>query len=384
MTFQKTRFCILKIVTVVIFALLCADVSVAGEKWLTMAWDDDADGIAKFDALCVERGMTSFDVLEANGYLGGALPSKGEELLVPESRSSLLDTWLEVRDRKGEPEPLVTVRLHGVPAELRENPPETEPPMPDMPDMPEHPAEPDAIEPHPVSPDALALENGLSVRELLTQTQETPLVTVRLHGVPSFMRDQPEETQPAIDAPAEEISSEPPEEPESKPEETASSKLGPTIVSLDIVIPPPLILKPQVIPSTARETPARMIWPLDGKVSSGFGRRGRRGFHAGIDIPMPSETPIVAATDGVVLLISTSRERRYRGYGNAVLIDHGDGIVTLYAHCSRINVEKGQEVRQGDVVAFVGRTGRATTAHLHFEIRKNGKPVDPIPYLPPH
>jgi murein DD-endopeptidase MepM/ murein hydrolase activator NlpD len=98
---------------------------------------------------------------------------------------------------------------------------------------------------------------------------------------------------------------------------------------------------------------------------------------------MPPNTPVAAAMDGVVLLIATSKDSRYRGYGNTVVIDHGNGISTVYAHCSKFNVDKGQRVRQGDVVAFVGRTGRATTDHVHFEVRKNGAAVNPVPYLTP-
>jgi len=126
-----------------------------------------------------------------------------------------------------------------------------------------------------------------------------------------------------------------------------------------------------------------MMWPVSGKVTSGFGKRGKKSFHSGIDIPMPPGTPIVAAMDGVVLETATSKDRRYRGYGNTVLIDHGNGLVTLYSHCSKLNVKKGQSVKQGDVVAFIGRTGRATTDHVHFEVRKNGVATNPIPYLAP-
>jgi murein DD-endopeptidase MepM/ murein hydrolase activator NlpD len=124
-----------------------------------------------------------------------------------------------------------------------------------------------------------------------------------------------------------------------------------------------------------------MVWPVSGKVSSGFGRRGKRHMHAGIDIPMPKGTPIAAAQDGVVLEVSTNKSRKYRGYGNAALIDHGGGIVTMYAHCQNVSVKAGQRVKQGDIVGTVGNTGRTTTHHIHFEVRKNGKAVDPIPYL---
>jgi murein DD-endopeptidase MepM/ murein hydrolase activator NlpD len=161
--------------------------------------------------------------------------------------------------------------------------------------------------------------------------------------------------------------------------------------SVDLAALPPLVLpppvkprpRPPVRPGGVVPAPSdKMLWPVDGKVTSGFGRRGRRGFHAGIDIPMPRGTSIRAAQSGVVLDVGSTKDRQYRGYGNVVLLDHGNGIVTMYAHCHRVTIKKGQSVKRGDVVGTVGSTGRSTTNHLHFEVRKNGKAVNPIPYLP--
>jgi len=155
----------------------------------------------------------------------------------------------------------------------------------------------------------------------------------------------------------------------------------PAVISSDIIISDPPVLVPLIAsPAMVTGTQGKMMWPVSGSVSSGFGRRGRRG-HSGLDMPMPQGTPIVAAMDGVVVETATSSDKRYRGYGNTVLIDHGNGLATLYAHCSKINVKKGQMVKQGDVVALVGNTGRATTNHIHFEVRQNGRAVDPVPYL---
>lgn len=124
----------------------------------------------------------------------------------------------------------------------------------------------------------------------------------------------------------------------------------------------------------------KMLWPVDGRVTSGFGPRGKR-RHTGIDIPMPLNTPIRAARNGVVARTGNNSTMGFRGYGNFVLVDHGGGVKTLYSHCSSVGVREGQKVMQGQVIAFVGRTGRATTEHLHFEVRINDKPVNPIPYL---
>ena len=136
-------------------------------------------------------------------------------------------------------------------------------------------------------------------------------------------------------------------------------------------------------PRVSRGTGSKMIWPVNGAVSSGFGKRGKRSFHSGLDIPMPKGTPIRAAKDGVVKQVIPAKSRGFRGYGNVVLLDHGGGISTLYSHCLELKVRQGQRVRQGEIIATVGRTGRATTNHVHFEVRINGRPVDPTPYLVP-
>ena len=136
----------------------------------------------------------------------------------------------------------------------------------------------------------------------------------------------------------------------------------------------------RLYPRFQRNTTQAMMWPVDGKVSSPFGPRGGR-RHTGIDIPMPPGTPIMAARDGVVAKTGNNSTMGFRGYGNFVLVDHGGGVKTLYAHCLNVNVKAGQHLRQGQAVATVGRTGRASTDHLHFEVRINDKPVNPMPYL---
>jgi len=123
-------------------------------------------------------------------------------------------------------------------------------------------------------------------------------------------------------------------------------------------------------------------WPVNGGVSSGFGYRvhpiyGTRRLHAGLDISGGSGTPIAAAKSGTVLSAGWRG-----GYGNAVVISHGGGISTLYAHQTRMNVSSGQQVGRGDIIGWVGSTGASTGPHLHFEVRVNGSAVNPRPYLP--
>ena len=124
----------------------------------------------------------------------------------------------------------------------------------------------------------------------------------------------------------------------------------------------------------------KMMWPVDGRVSSYFGWRGKR-KHEGIDIPMPANTPIRAARNGVVAKTGNNSTMGFRGYGNFVLLDHGGGLQSFYAHCSSVAVKPGQRIMQGQIVGYVGSTGRSTANHLHFEVRVNNAKVDPMPYL---
>lgn len=120
---------------------------------------------------------------------------------------------------------------------------------------------------------------------------------------------------------------------------------------------------------------APIQWPARGGLSSPFGRRWRQ-HHDGIDIAADEGAPIHAARDGRVVYAGWNG-----GYGLAVIIAHGNGLQTLYGHASAILVKPGQFVKAGQIVARVGSTGIATGAHLHFEFRINGRPVNPLRYL---
>ncbi len=125
----------------------------------------------------------------------------------------------------------------------------------------------------------------------------------------------------------------------------------------------------------------QMQLPCFGEITSGFGWRthpvlGYDRFHAGLDIGADYGTTIHAAEQGLVLFAGW-----YGGYGNAVILDHGGGITTLYGHSSELYVVEGQSVSRGQAIAAVGSTGLSTGPHLHFEVRRDGEPTDPMAYL---
>jgi murein DD-endopeptidase MepM/ murein hydrolase activator NlpD len=124
-----------------------------------------------------------------------------------------------------------------------------------------------------------------------------------------------------------------------------------------------------------RRGSGRFIWPVNGPLTSPFGQRWGR-LHAGIDISGPTGTPIRAAASGRVILMGPTG-----GYGNYTCVGHGGGISTCYAHQSRFGTSNGASVRQGQVIGYVGNTGNSTGPHLHFEVRVNGSPTDPLGYL---
>jgi len=128
--------------------------------------------------------------------------------------------------------------------------------------------------------------------------------------------------------------------------------------------------------STTPPSGTGFAWPLSGPITSPFGMRWGT-LHPGIDIGVPTGTPIHAAGSGTVVWCGWMS-----GYGNLVMIDHHNGLATLYGHQSRIAVGCNQQVSTGDTIGYVGCTGFCTGPHLHFEVRLNGNPVDPLGYLP--
>src|SRR5215207_9619301 len=147
-------------------------------------------------------------------------------------------------------------------------------------------------------------------------------------------------------------------------------------------------LQAQIAASVSRGNPTpptsgngRFIWPVNGSLGSGFGPRthpiyGGSRMHNGLDISASQGTPIKAAGDGVVKMAGANG-----GYGNWTLIDHGGGLATGYAHQSRFAVSVGQHVSTGEVIGYVGSTGASTGPHLHWEVRLNGNPVNPMAWV---
>jgi murein DD-endopeptidase MepM/ murein hydrolase activator NlpD len=124
------------------------------------------------------------------------------------------------------------------------------------------------------------------------------------------------------------------------------------------------------------------LWPVQGRVMSAFATRtdpfsGEGAFHKGVDISAPSGTPVHSTAEGVVVIA----EPVSGGYGRLVVVDHGGGLQTFYAHLSKIAVHTGQEVHRGDLLGNVGSSGRTTAPHLHYEVRVDGSPRNPIRYL---
>jgi murein DD-endopeptidase MepM/ murein hydrolase activator NlpD len=118
------------------------------------------------------------------------------------------------------------------------------------------------------------------------------------------------------------------------------------------------------------------------RIASGYGRRidpyyKKLKFHYGVDFSAPKGTPIYATGDGTVEKVQKSR----RGFGNHIVINHGYGYESLYAHMTKYTVRKGQKVKRGDIIGFVGSTGKSTAPHLHYEVHKDGKKINPAYYF---
>ncbi|QXM24957.1 M23 family metallopeptidase [Elioraea tepida] len=136
-------------------------------------------------------------------------------------------------------------------------------------------------------------------------------------------------------------------------------------------------LRSAAAPTPRRLPPGRFVWPVRGQVISTFGTKGGGLVNDGINIAAPRGAPVRAAADGTVIYAGNE----VRGFGNLVLIRHEGGWVTAYGHAERVLVRQGQAVRAGEQIAVVGSSGAVSTPQLHFQVRRDGRPVDPVAHL---
>ena len=340
---------------------------------LSLSKDREQD-LEKLSELCLFNDLTSADVLWANDLTADGL-AEGTTLIIPTSRQDILAVWQSVqKQRKGTSDALVSIKLHGVPRSA----PKAEPPAPKTVKVPTpppsktppQPLSPKAAPPSPAKPRRGSEKSAAGEKGKGDADTKEPVLFLSEDGDPwnGPMRLVISGDNVAVVR---------------LPRTQAPRTSGLSGIQRSFFPGRSFPEPAPAVPEASRFSGSRMIWPVNGAVSSGFGKRGRRSIHTGIDIPMPKGTSIRAARDGVVKLVASAKSRGFRGYGNVVIVDHGGGIVTLYAHCLDIKVRKGQRVRQGETLATVGCTGRATTNHVHFEVRINGKPVNPIPFLGP-
>ena len=347
--------------------------------------DRDQD-LKKLSDLCFFNDLTSSDALWANDLTAERI-AEGTTVLIPASQKDALDVWQTVqKGKKDTTAPLVSVKLHGVPQYAKQAPPVPVPasrvPFPSSSPAPE------------TGPQRIPQKTALSPQPLPQYKEKAAAADKKPGLAESAEKKEADPKEPALFlAPEGSPASGPMKLLISgdsisvvrlpRPQEPRMPNLNSFVRGISLAPLAPDSSSELTDPRTSRGTGSKMIWPVNGAVSSGYGKRGKRYFHTGLDIPMPKGTPIRAAKDGVVKQVIPAKSRGFRGYGNAVLLDHGSGISTLYSHCLEFKVRQGQRVRQGEIIATVGCTGRATTNHVHFEVRINGRPVDPTPYLVP-
>jgi murein DD-endopeptidase MepM/ murein hydrolase activator NlpD len=129
--------------------------------------------------------------------------------------------------------------------------------------------------------------------------------------------------------------------------------------------------------ASVRRSSGPLSWPLRGVLYARFGRKGRSP-HDGIDLAAPAGTPVRTAAEGAVLFAGPQQ-----GYGLLVIVEHAHGLITVYAHNRDLRVRTGQQIREGQVISTVGESGKTSGPHLHFEVRQDGAPVDPLDFLGP-
>ncbi|MBQ7578375.1 MAG: peptidoglycan DD-metalloendopeptidase family protein [Synergistaceae bacterium] len=339
-------------------------------KWETLTFDEDISiGMEKLNHYCIMHNFTIEDILWANATSSQDI-KPGTSIYLPKNHADLLAVW----QNRGKLNYSASLPINK-PKPVNISTPPVSPVLP-------------AAKPAPVTPPA---KSDSKPDKILADAQKRaedpnkipglmdPIIILSPNGDPATgpMRlvisgDKVEVVRLPANA---------------APKRPSLTDLDHTFGTIPDYLQPYFYTPPRrpndnYVPNLAALN-GKMLWPVDGKVTSGFGPRGSR-KHAGIDIPMPLNTPIKAARTGVVARTGNNSTPGFRGYGNFVLMDHGGGVKTLYAHCNAVAVREGQRITVGQVVGYVGRTGRASTEHLHFEVRINDKPVNPLPYLATH
>lgn len=229
----------------------------------------------------------------------------------------------------------------------------------------------------------LKSENQLALGDLINLTEVKPLLNVTLMKKVIYEESIPYKTEIVKDNSMWTWDQKVKQPGEKGSKEVAAEVLFKNGLEISQTVLGEKVLKEPVTRVVARGTKAevafrgsgRFVWPTVGQINSPFGMRGRE-FHTGIDIGQSKGAPVRASNGGTVTFTG-----RRGGYGNLVIINHGGGIETYYAHNSSITVSVGQQVEKGQQIATVGSTGRSSGCHVHFEIRVNGSPVNPLNYL---
>lgn len=421
-----------KFLTLALVLTLFAGVShAANAKWKELVFADDVElGLAELTQYCNANGVTVADVLWANS-LESADIKAGTSIFLPANHADLLAIW----QHKGAWQPTALVPVTSAAAAKRaakDNPELVKPKsvdtvkapveVPALPAVPavstvstEKVAEADIIEKlrEEVKTDARNLPRSTKAQTLKLPTtapkvkQETPANVIAQTAKPdkiltgkvkkSTQAEIPGLMDPIIilspngdpsKGPMRLVISGDKVEVVQLPKSAAPKR--PSLADLDHTFgTSPSYLPHYNLTAKPREPyvfnmgslSGKMLWPVDGKISSPFGKWRGNHKHQGIDIPMPAGTPIRAAKNGVVTRTGNNSTMGFRGYGNFVLMDHGGGVQSFYAHCLSVAVVQGQRVMQGQIIGYVGSTGRSTANHLHFEVRVNDSKVDPVPYL---
>ena len=428
-----------KMITLIILILM---LMTAGEsyaaKWQTMTFGDDiAKTLEELNQYCVVHDMKTEDVLWANKTSQSELKA-GQVIYLPANHADMLSIWQNVgawqptalipvnskaAAKRAETETLKAEKKAETPAPKVETvtataKPEVKPAEPEIDlksilaeyEKPAQPAPKIEITPEKPAPDTKAAQVATvpATQPAKTKASASPANVIKETAKPDkILTAKARKSQPEIPGLMDPIiifspNGDPTHGPMRLmisgdkvevvrlPQNAAPKK--PSVADLDHTFgTTPSYLKyydvnnlpkrNNYVPPNMVRLNGKMMWPVDGKVSSPFGRWRGKHMHQGIDIPMPQGTPIRAANTGIISRTGNNSTMGFRGYGNFILVDHGSGVQTFYAHCSSVAVREGQRVMQGQIIGYVGSTGRSTANHLHFEVRVNDTKVDPMPYL---